>query len=635
MIGRYALIIGIKGYPRFEKDNKLVYADEDATEFRDFIQSAQGGKFPPGNVHLLTNDRANRDNIFREIDWFSKRVTSNDLMYVFFSGHGVLDKRDRAYLMPYEGEPEIPESNGVRVDLFLQELQSQLNPAYMIFFIDACHAGAAYTPGAAARGPEDNIVRDFKAAWNGVYPSEHGIRMGFLAAASNQKSNEVEALRHGLFTHFLLEGLKGAAPPDVDGVIKAGALLRYVSDQVDDYARKHGLPPQTPIASPTFDPGFPLSSLRSRAKAADRAGMQDAAVSDVTSASTEVAKKESPCPDGMAFTGGKCTAPSARPTHVCNVGDRADCEAQCGRGQTASCVDLGVMYRDGLGVTRVDVYAVQLFNQACRGGNANGCTHLGFMHHMGRGIAQSAVRAAQLYNQGCDGRDAQGCTYLGVMYRDGVGVEQNEVQATQLLKQGCDGADASGCTILGSMYENSRGIAQDYVRAAQLYKQGCDGGYAYGCTRLGLMYDKGRGIAQDNARAVQLYKQGCDGRDALGCADLGVMYRDGLGVAQDNARAVQLFKQGCDNGEALGCVGLASMYERGRGVAPDPARAAQLFKRGCDGGDATGCGAYGTYLVLGFGVAVDRAHGVDYLRRGCKGGHTWSCDKLREFGESP
>jgi|GEM_PF-1853130 len=156
----------------------------------------------------------------------------------------------------------------------------------------------------------------------------------------------------------------------------------------------------------------------------------------------------------------------------------------CRDGSARHCSDLGVSYRDGLGVTQSDSRAVQLYKQACDGGDALGCSNLGFMYRKGRGVTQSDSRAVQLYKQGCDGGSADGCTNLGFMYESGKGVTQSDSRAAELYKQGCDGGEPVGCSNLGDMYEHGKGVTQSDGRARQLYKQGCDGGHDWGCDAL-------------------------------------------------------------------------------------------------------------------------------------------------------
>lgn len=45
-------------------------------------------------------------------------------------------------------------------------------------------------------------------------------------------STEKDELEHGVFTYFLLEGLRGEADMDRDGIITVDEVYRYVSREV-------------------------------------------------------------------------------------------------------------------------------------------------------------------------------------------------------------------------------------------------------------------------------------------------------------------------------------------------------------------------------------------------------------------
>src|SRR5947209_15881908 len=78
----FALIIGIKGYPHFEAEQRLQYADEDARGFYEFIQTKAGGSFRRENIRLLINEEASRDNIFDAVSWLRRTTSESDTLYV-------------------------------------------------------------------------------------------------------------------------------------------------------------------------------------------------------------------------------------------------------------------------------------------------------------------------------------------------------------------------------------------------------------------------------------------------------------------------------------------------------------------------------------------------------------------------
>jgi tetratricopeptide (TPR) repeat protein len=260
---RYALVIGITGYPHFPECERLRFADDDARLFTSFIISEEGGRFPLGNVRVLENHTATREAIKDEITWLSRRVERDDIVYIFFSGHGVVDDLGLAYFMPYDGDPHKADYRGFRADHFVEELRLKINSKYMVLFVDACHSGSVLSEGLAKEGPA-NITRSLKQAWEDAYKGQDAMSMAFLSAGCNQRSYEDPALGHGLFTYYLVKGMKGSADEtgiaDGDGLVTAGELYRYLLDRVEYHAR-HQLAgrEQSPTKSPEFTPSFPFA----------------------------------------------------------------------------------------------------------------------------------------------------------------------------------------------------------------------------------------------------------------------------------------------------------------------------------------------------------------------------------------
>lgn len=256
---RYALVIGIAGYPGYAGENQLHFSDRDAKDFSQFIQSTAGGATPEKNVRLLINEKATRTNITAALNWLGNTVTSDDLVYVFFAGHGEVDSLGRAYLMPFDADPKLPDALGLRADDFLSEVKTVVSAKRLVFFIDACHAGAALTQGGSTgTARSKNLSPMLRDAWERAFHGVNVNSMGLFAASSNQLSWEAPDLKHGLFTFFLLQGLRGAADQDKNGIITASELYRYLLDKVETLSSKR-YSTQTPTRSPSWDPYFPLA----------------------------------------------------------------------------------------------------------------------------------------------------------------------------------------------------------------------------------------------------------------------------------------------------------------------------------------------------------------------------------------
>ena len=201
--------------------------------------------------------------LYRELDWLSIRVGSQDTVYIFFAGHGQPDRTDRVYLMPYDADPAAPNVLGIRSDTFLEDVAARISPSNLLMFIDACHSASIYSPGGTVRADDENVVRDVRSKWTEVFGKQKGARLAFLSAASRQKSWEDRKLRHGLFTWYLVEGMRGRADTSpANGLVTAGEVRRYVVDMVEARSTLQFEQPQTPTVSPDFDPGFVMAVRR-------------------------------------------------------------------------------------------------------------------------------------------------------------------------------------------------------------------------------------------------------------------------------------------------------------------------------------------------------------------------------------
>jgi serine/threonine-protein kinase len=161
--------------------------------------------------------------------------------------------------------------------------------------------------------------------------------------------------------------------------------------------------------------------------------------------------------------------------------------------------------------------AAPLFDKACSGGGWVACKDLGIMYRNGQGVTEDDQRAAGLFSKACDAGNALGCTDLGVLYANGKGVAEDDSRAASYYAKACNAGDALGCSNLGNSYWNGRGVSNDDVRAAALYSRACDAGNGAGCSSLGSCYLLGRGAAKDPDKARQLYIKGCGLGNQWGC----------------------------------------------------------------------------------------------------------------------
>jgi YD repeat-containing protein len=262
----YALIIGIDGYPSFPEGRKLKYAKNDAEQFANFILSREGGNFKRENVRLLLSSQATRLQIMTEINWLAERANPEDKVYIFFSGHGVVDRKTQeVYFMPYESSPYDPNLAGIKAPDFLKDINQRIDARSIIFILDACHSGAAIGD-QQSKGTSLTVNSKVIDAWQDAQGTNSDTKLIFVSTDGAEESFEDDDLKMGIFTYFLLKGLKGEAQYDENGYITAGRVSRYLIDSVQSYANRKHNSKQTPKIHPSRHGTFVMAIREPKAK---------------------------------------------------------------------------------------------------------------------------------------------------------------------------------------------------------------------------------------------------------------------------------------------------------------------------------------------------------------------------------
>lgn len=206
----HAIVIGVENYR--EKLPKADYAASDAKVTAEYAKRVLG--YPEENVALLLGDRATKSDMEKYFErWLPNRVEKDDEVFVYFSGHGAPNpKTGDAYLVPYDADPTYIEQTGYPLKKLYAEL-AKLPAKRVIVAMDSCFSGAGgRSVVAAGARPLMNVMSA---------EAPKGVTV-LSAAAGNQISNSWKAKQHGLFTYYMLRGLreKGDDMPAVYAYLK-------------------------------------------------------------------------------------------------------------------------------------------------------------------------------------------------------------------------------------------------------------------------------------------------------------------------------------------------------------------------------------------------------------------------------
>jgi TPR repeat protein len=133
-------------------------------------------------------------------------------------------------------------------------------------------------------------------------------------------------------------------------------------------------------------------------------------------------------------------------------------------GDDVSIRNLGISYRDGLGVPRDYVKAREWLKKAADKGDELAMAYLGDIYANGQGVAQDDAKAREWYEKAADKGDARSMTSLGWLYENGY---QDYVTAREWYKKAADKGDARAMANLGGLYYNGQGVAQDFSKARE------------------------------------------------------------------------------------------------------------------------------------------------------------------------
>lgn len=253
---RWAVVVGISRY----RDSSIIplkYADADAKAFHDFLTSPSAGPggFPSKNTRLLLNADATYKNIRSALWTFLKRATDDDQVVIYFAGHGAPDpdRPDELYLLPFDTEGSDIAGSALRM-ADVREATRRVFAHDLLIIVDACHsAGVSGQAGRRGIASENRINDAFLKQLAG---SSGGVAV-FTASEASQVSREgPEWGGHGIFTHYVLDALHGAADTNSDSIVTLREMMEWVRDTV----RRETNNAQNPSISQTvFDPGWPLS----------------------------------------------------------------------------------------------------------------------------------------------------------------------------------------------------------------------------------------------------------------------------------------------------------------------------------------------------------------------------------------
>jgi uncharacterized caspase-like protein len=130
------------------------------------------------------------------------------------------------YLLPYDADPDDLYATALPMGE-ISRIFNRIRSERLVFVADSCYSGASGGRTIGISGIRATISEAFLDRIAGGKG-----RVIITASGANEVSAEDDNLGHGVFTYHFIQGLRGKADIDQDGMITVDEAFRYVSREV-------------------------------------------------------------------------------------------------------------------------------------------------------------------------------------------------------------------------------------------------------------------------------------------------------------------------------------------------------------------------------------------------------------------
>ena len=226
-----AILVGINHYYLDDSIGNLEYCVNDVVKLDEILSNPLRGDFITQPLHSEMDDRKTtptRSNIMSMIKLLSSNSEKNDSILFYFAGHG-REQNGVNYLLPADARFNVLSETAIPLKWVKENLsQSLAMKKFMI--IDACHAGSRI-----GRSLSLPMTKSFQ---EDMFSEAEGFAI-LSSCKMNQFAYDFKEKNHGVFSYYLLEGLKGLADYDSDHVVTVPEVNNFIASKVREWSLKN------------------------------------------------------------------------------------------------------------------------------------------------------------------------------------------------------------------------------------------------------------------------------------------------------------------------------------------------------------------------------------------------------------
>jgi hypothetical protein len=235
----WAVIVGVASYNHMPT---LRYTDDDAYRMYAFLKSPEGGALADDQMRILIDEDATKERIKGAMEEVFGKAGKNDLVLMYFSGHGL-----KGAFLPIDFDGFNNRLDHDEINTILSESPAK----YKLCIADACHSGSLL---AMKSGNVKGVLENY---YKTLAQAEAGTAL-IMSSKSEETSLESSGLRQGVFSHFLIRGLKGEADKNSDSIISVQELFDFLNGNVRQYTGNR----QSPVIKGDYDKNMTISVVR-------------------------------------------------------------------------------------------------------------------------------------------------------------------------------------------------------------------------------------------------------------------------------------------------------------------------------------------------------------------------------------
>ncbi len=208
---KFALVVGIGKFRQSDRIQSLKYAAKDATDFAAVLTDPSVGRFPPGNVIVLTDEQATSKAIRSALAEIAGKAMKDDLVLLYFSTHGSSPSMDHTkigsgYLITSDTEVNDLYATAYGMDALANFMQQKISAERIVTFLDTCYSGD--TSRILQQTGSKSLEVEFLSSASIQQIAQGKGAVVITSSGDRELSWESEEKHNSFFTLYLMEAMR-------------------------------------------------------------------------------------------------------------------------------------------------------------------------------------------------------------------------------------------------------------------------------------------------------------------------------------------------------------------------------------------------------------------------------------------